>query len=381
MIPFRTGMDVLLRNPSALEGFKRIGLVAHPASINGMGIPSHILLRDALGERLQCLFGPEHGFYGVAPAGESVGHGEHPEWRIPIFSLYGDTTLSLAEKLSELDAIIFDLQDLSVRCYTYVSTLSQLMQASHQVGITLYVTDRPTPMMRKVDGPMRDGQVESFVAAIPAPLVYGMSPGETALWLKSFMAPDMKLRVIPCEGYDRSHTSDAEVWKTWIPPSPAIRSLASAYCYPVTVFTEAFPFLFCGRHSARAFTVLGSEAMDSVGFMGLMSKYTLPGLHLSPWREEGTNPMCGIQVHIQDARAMRPVQTAIALLLALQEMMGETSLWHEPSTRAHFFDQLMGGATTREQIIARMPLDEIVHSWKEPTEVFMRARAQHMLYV
>jgi len=379
MNAYKTGMDVLLGENALLQDLKRVGLVAHPASINRFGTRSHTLLHERIGDRLSALFGPEHGFYGVAGPGEAVLSGQHPEWRIPIHSLYGDDRVSLRDKIKGLDAIIFDLQDLSVRCYTYVSTLAQMMEAVSQTGARLIVTDRPTPFMNTVDGPMLDEGSRSFVAAIPAPLVYGMTPGETALWLKDILFPNLDLCVVPFERAGR-YASDAVFWRDWIPPSPAIRSLDCARCYPATVFTEAFPFLYCARHTGFAFTVLASEEFNAQQMLELLGKYVLPGCDVLPWTEGRGSAMTGIRLHVHDPALFRPARTSMALLLVLQEMLGKDALWRAPLARPDFFDKLMGGPSTREALLSDASLHDLTHVWETTSAPFFKQRAKHLIY-
>ena len=178
---FGTGMDVLLEERRDLIRHRRIGLVTHPAALTVRGQWSADLLWDEPDLTLACLLGPEHGLFGQTGAGEPVASAEHPAWRIPMHSLYGTQRKPTPEMLDGLDVILVDLQDLGVRCYTFVSTLFLVLEAAAELSIPVVVTDRPIPFPDVVDGPMRDAQFQSFVAQNELPLVYGMSQGECAL--------------------------------------------------------------------------------------------------------------------------------------------------------------------------------------------------------
>ncbi len=162
-IRFQLGIERLCDRP-ALLGRRRVGLVAHPASVDTGGVHTALRLRQLCGKRLVTLFGPEHGFYGRGGAGEEIGDTRHAAWQIPIRSLYGDHRKPTAEMLADLDAVVFDLQDIAVRCYTFVTTLRYVMEACAEQGKRLMVCDRPVPLPNVVDGPLPVAGLDSFVA-------------------------------------------------------------------------------------------------------------------------------------------------------------------------------------------------------------------------
>jgi uncharacterized protein YbbC (DUF1343 family) len=174
----RPGLEAL--DPAWLAG-RRVGLVAHPASRVSDGRHAAEFLRES-GANLVALFGPEHGFFGRSGAGEQIADATHAAWRIPIFSLYGETRAPTPAMLDLVDVFVFDVQTIACRAYTYVSTLRLLMEACAAVGKTLVVADRPDPLMlTPPDGPPLDPACASFVGLVPTPFCFGMTPGETAL--------------------------------------------------------------------------------------------------------------------------------------------------------------------------------------------------------
>ena len=177
----KQAMDAHLRSVLS-EG--RIGLLAHPASVDPAGIHTAVRLREAVGRRLTALVGPEHGFYGRGGAGEEIADARHPAWDIPIHSLYGDCRKPKPELLANLDTLVVDLQDIAVRCYTFVTTLRYAMEACAENHKRLVVLDRPVPLPNCVDGPMPEPEFASFVAGVPMPFIYGMTPGEAARFLR-----------------------------------------------------------------------------------------------------------------------------------------------------------------------------------------------------
>ena len=163
------GIDVLVRDHRERLMKSRVGLVAHPASVNADGIPTPDFLREA-GIPLACVMGPEHGFLGKGGAGEEIGHQRHAEWDIPVYSLYGDTRKPTSDMLAGLDVILFDLQDLGARPYTYGSTLRYVLEAAAEHDLPVLVADRPIPYPQVFDGPMREDAFESFVGFIRTPV-------------------------------------------------------------------------------------------------------------------------------------------------------------------------------------------------------------------
>ena len=248
------GIDTLvLKHADWLRG-KRIGLVAHPASVNAEGRHTAEVLLDVEGAELKRLFGAEHGFFGRAMAGEHVQDERHPELDLPVHSLYGESVYPPLEWFEDLDVVVFDLQDIAVRCYTYLATLRIMMESLAKAGKTLIVCDRPVPFPNTVDGPMREKNNLHFVAPAKVPLVYGMTPGEAAGWLKKARKIDVDLRVAKLQHYHREMRR-GDHWFPWVPPSPAIRTWETVWTYPMLVFTEALPVFTCDRHGDRAFGV------------------------------------------------------------------------------------------------------------------------------
>ncbi len=376
---FHTGMDVLLeRHAHKLKG-RRVALLAHPASINSMSVHSAILLSDHPDVNLKCLFGPEHGFYGFRGAGESVTNEVHPSWHIPIYSLYGDTCRPTPEILEGLDMIITDLQDIGVRCYTYGSTLRYLLEAAEKAGISVMVTDRPIPFPDTIDGPALNSLFESFVGCLPAPMVYGMTPGETALWLVNKLDLSLDLEVIPMKGYHREPVRKA-VWPEWVPPSPAIRSWESAWCYPATVFAEALPVLDCLRKTPQAFRMLTAPGVDGRELSAAMSDLELSGVYFEPCRDGQRPDREGIHIHVSNPSVFKPVLTGISILSVISNLYGDDFLWRHRGTREEFFDQLSGTDRVRTALRSDTPADDIAAEWKSDHETYLDSRKDALLY-
>lgn len=382
--PYRPGIDALVCDHHEWIRGRRVGLVAHAASVGHNGVPSARLIGKGRGT-LAALFGPEHGFAGTAGAGEAVPGGRHPEWNVPIHSLYGETRKPTEEMLAGIDVLVFDLQDLGARPYTYVSTLYLVLEAASEWGVPVVVADRPTPLVNVVDGPMLEPGRHSFVGMIPSPVVYGMTPGETAIWLNEQLGLDVDVRVAPMQGYRR-----AGAWgvgrEPWIPPSPAIRSWECGAAFPFTVFLEALPALDHGRGTETPFRVFGAPWLDAEAAGRDLTALGLPGVRFSACRYQigvgphKGEPANGVAIDIADYDKIRPVQTAAALIWTAQRLHGVERVWSDAGTREEFFDQLMGTSSVRTSLKAGAHPVEISAPWAIASSAFCETRKKHLLY-
>ena len=415
-LQFQYGVDVLLAEHGDWLRGRRVGLVAHAASVDAAGVPSAERLRAA-GVNLTALFGPEHGFAGLAAAGVEVGDARHGDWNIPIHSLYGATRKPTAAMLADVDVLLFDLQDLGVRCYTYSATLRNILEAAAENGKAVIVLDRPVPLAGVVDGPLPLEPFMSFVAAIPVPFCYGLTPGQTAPWLSAKLKLDLDLRVAPFRGVPPP--------ERWIPPSPAIRSPAHALAYPATVLFEAFPALDVGRKTDRAFLDVrqlpgGSDGVLESWSNGPQTAVLQQSSTTSPLRapsqglENGTElttrdwqeicetvirhlslvigghtndkgPMTsdhiglvmepladGLRLRVTGLTHYLPALTGVALVQAVQQVWGAENLWQKHGARPEWFDQLLGTDRVRLALLAGAKLAEIGAMWQNVAREFHR---------
>ncbi len=396
---FLPGIDVLLtRHRHWLEG-KRIGLVSHLAAVDSRGMTSaERLWRDRTPVRkrtlkLCALFGPEHGFFGLGDAGEKLLNQRHPEWGIPIYSLYGATRRPTPAMFKNLDVLVVDLQDLGARCYTYVATLRYVLEQAAVMGKQVIVADRPIPLPRIVDGPMQTPAFESFVASVRAPMHYGMTPGETALWLKADLGLDVSLRVARMQGYARDPARGAG-WPPWIPPSPGIRAWETGQCYLATVFCEALPLIDYGRATNLVFQVFAAPWMKSAPVCEWLNARRLPGVafyahpylpgRASPAESGKTTAVTmfdGVRLTVTDPGAFQPVYTGIAIIACLQELYGVRKVWQHAGVREEFFDKLYGTDAVRLALQAGVAPEKIRQAWVKTQRAFGPSRASSLLYL
>lgn len=313
----------------------KVGLLSHQAALLTTGETSAQALWRVFGVNFKALFGPEHGYFGGAAAGEKTAHQTHPSWGIPVYSLYGEYRKPTPEMLSGLDVLVVDLQDLGVRCYTYLATLLLTLEACAECGITCVVCDRPIPFHGMSDGPIAEAQHFSFVAPCALPLVYGMTHTEVAAWRQ---LPFESAKMV---GYETYIGGERPVgMPEFLPPSPAIRTWETARLYPAMVFAEALPQYDIGRTSAYAFRVLGAPWMQGERFADAFNRCDVPGVRAFDFTQrEGQG---AIRLHITDVNSYRPWTTTCALLELLRDHYGDEHLFAHADARPAWMTKLCG---------------------------------------
>ncbi len=380
-----TGMDVLLTEFPDWIRNARIGLVSHQAAVDQSGRTSAERLHECPGVRLSALFGPEHGFSGVALAGESTRDERHGDWNIPVYSLYGESRSPSPESLESLDLLVVELQDLGARPYTYVSTLRLVLEAASKARKPVIVADRPIPLASQSDGPFLDPRYASFVALIPTPMQYGMTQAETALYLRETLQLDLDLRVAPMRNYHRNPVPENH-WPRWVPPSPRIRSWSSACLFSATVFGEALPAIDYGSGSELAFQVVGAPWLNANALCRSFNEDAAEGVILTPCRYLSASgayrgqELEGARLTIRNPQSFRPVTTSVILLDHIHRNDSENRLWTAPDTRPDWFDKLYGTHTVRKALQAGTPGRILAQSWNPDLAAFGILRSRHLLY-
>lgn len=385
--PFQLGSDVLF-DRQLLRG-RRIGLVCNPASINA-GFEHVIDRAEAAGVRVGAIFGPQHGFRSDLQENmiESA-HDEDRRRRIPIYSLYSETREPTADMLAGLDALVVDLQDVGTRIYTYIYTMAHCLRAGRQHGVPVVVCDRPNPINGvDVEGPMLEPGFESFVGQFPIPMRHGMTIGELARLFNEHFGIGAKLEVVAMPAWRREAFHD-ETGLPWVLPSPNIPTLESAIVYPGTVLFEGTN-VSEGRGTTRPFELIGAPWIEPERFAARLNALGLPGVYCRPALFEPTfhkhaGASCGgCQLHITDRRAIRPVETGVALLAAFREQGPDHFAWREPPYEYEYLlapiDILCGSSEVRERIEQGESASAIAAAWRDPVEAFAAIRSRFLLY-
>ena len=309
------------------------------------------VLMRSFPERFKSLFSAEHGFFGIVAPGEKTGADNHPYWKLPIHSLYGEHRRPTPEMLEGVERMVVDLCDIAVRCYTYLATLKNTLESCAAAGIPVTVVDREIPLGGIVDGPMREDAFSSFVAPVNVPLCHAMTPGECALWMRDVLPIPVELTVIKLKNWN--HRCRAP-WVNFVPPSPAIRSWDSAVMYPLTVFTEAYPAVDCDRAGSMAFRVVGAPWIDQKVIIGeLAPSLAVCGVETRPYRyRPGSGDYAGVTIDgvlfsIADPDAFRPVKAGVSVLSALLRRYGDKVA---QGSRPEWADKLYGSSDVREAL-------------------------------
>jgi uncharacterized protein YbbC (DUF1343 family) len=368
---------------------ERLGLVAHPASVTPDLEPSvDALWRGGFG--LRALFGPQHGARGEKQDNmiESDPYTD-PATGLPVHSLYGEVRKPTPEMLAGLDALLFDLQDVGVRVYTFVWTMALAMEACAEAGVRFVVLDRPNPVggMRR-EGPVLRPGFESFVGLHPVPLRHGLTTGELARWLNGVRGLGCELEVVPCSGLERWMR-----WKDtglpWVMPSPNLPTPEACEVYPGMVLLEGTN-LSEGRGTTRPFELFGAPFIDPgalVAALGtrLGSGVKLRPCHFEPTFQKHAGTLCGgAQIHVLEPDAFEAVRTAVEILVAVKALAGGSFAWREPPYEYEEvvppIDLLWGHDGLRHGIDAGLGTEELISGVDAELAAFTRSVEPYLLY-
>ncbi len=379
----KLGNDLLVENPLDLLKGKRVGLVInHTARLSSGEFLVDVLMQK--GMNIVALFGPEHGVRGEASAGEKVSDTKDEKTGIPIFSLYGKIRKPTTEMLTNIDVLVYDIQDVGARFYTYISTMGLAMEAAAEKGIPFIVLDRPNPLGGlKIDGPIMEDSLNSFVGMYPIPVVYGLTCGELATmineegWLKDKVK--CKLSVIKMEGWKREMLWN-DTGLTWIPPSPNIKTPATAFVYPATCFIEATN-VSEGRGTEKPFQYIGAPFIKGEELSSSLGKLKLPGVKFSPVEftpssSKFKGELCrGVFVEVSDARKFEAVRTGVALI---SEMLGLYP--SQVKINRTGFVRLMGSSLIHDVLVKGVATMKGLPAWREEVFKYKRESLKYHLY-
>ncbi len=389
-MPVQTGLARLAVD--GLPGLKgrRVGLICNPTSVDGELRHAVELLRPKL--NITALFGPEHGVRGDAQDMISVDDARDPVSGLPVHSLYGHTEASLTPTpamLDDVDVVIYDVQDVGSRYYTFVWTMVLAMRACAKVGKQLVVLDRPNPIGGvAVEGPLIEAGFESFVGLVSCPNRHGMTAGEIARWRHAVEKLDLELAVIGMRGWSRDmhyeHTG-----LPWVLPSPNMPTVDTALVYPGMCLVEGTE-LSEGRGTTRPFELVGAPHLDGHRLAAALDAMRLPGVRFRPvvftpqFQKHAKTACGGVQLHVSDALAFRSYRTGVAVLKCARDQAPEKFRWREKAYE--FVDQipaidlLAGTAKLREGIEAGASLDDLTARWPRDEGMFTDERSAYLLY-
>ena len=382
------GVEVLVRDHARdLEG-KRIGILTNPTGVTRTLESTIDVVRALPNAEVVRLFSPEHGLRGQHYAGDKVNENVDPISGLPVESLYGATRKPTPEMLEGLDIVMYDIQDVGHRTYTYVSSLTYLMEACEAAGVAVWVLDRPDPMGGQITGgPMLDDDLQSFIGIHPVPQVYGMTPGEWARMIKAERTPDIELRVIAMDGWQRGMNYGELGW-IWIPTSQHIPHWESSYFYAMTGTLGEMHALNNGVGTPSPFQLLGAQWLQPIEFAARLNAQELPGVIFRPTSFKpryafGTGELLhGVQIHISDIKTVDPTKVLTALMLELMHAAPERKLFDaldNGNGQATMFLKALGDRSLAE-LLARNKLDAFETTGNQALESFRERRLKYLIY-
>jgi uncharacterized protein YbbC (DUF1343 family) len=384
----RTGLDQLLSRPSVLKGL-RLGLVANPASVTHRLVPAAIALRAVKSLRLRALFGPEHGVWADAQDLVEVDDGHDSKTGLPVYSLYGATRVPTPGMLAGLDAVVFDMQDVGARYYTFAYTMLHVLEACAREGQRVVVLDRPNPLGgAAVEGNLLDPAFASFVGLHPLPVRHGLTLGELALLFRDELDVDVDLTVIRMKGWSRAMAFE-DTGLPWVMPSPNMPTVDTAYVYPGGCLIEGTN-LSEGRGTTRPFELVGAPWIDPWELARDLERESLPGARFRPlffkptFQKHAGVPCGGVQVHVHDRRLFPAYLTYLLLIFHARRQDPRKFAWRRPpyeyERRKLPFDILCGTDRIRRTIERGTSPRTFEPSWRADVAGFKRRRRPFLLY-
>jgi len=388
----RTGLERFLDEPMRWVGRARVGMVANPTTVDRRLAHAVDILHERRDVDLRLLFGPEHGIRGAAQDMIEVGDARDPATGLPEISLYGKSFQSLCPTpvhLSQIDVLLFDIQDIGARYYTYAATMALCMRAAKKNGVKVVILDRPNPIGgAQIEGGGLEPGLENFCGLYPVPQRHAMTLGELARLYNETFAIGCELEVAACEGW-RRHWYYDNCDLPWIMPSPNIPTLDTAIVYPGMCLLEGTN-LSEGRGTTRPFELFGAPFIDARKLAAELRRYDLPGVIFRPCVIEPAfhkfaGQRCGaLQLHVTDRRLFAPYRTGIAVLVAVKSLWPEAFAWrvepYEFRSDVPAIDLLTGMPRVRVAIESGADLDTVMQIACSGTDAYDAGRERALLY-
>lgn len=385
------GLERFLSAPSSWVGDgERVGLICNQASVDHRFRYAPDLLNDHPGIGLAALFGPQHGIRGdVQDNMVETGHGRDSRTGLPVYSLYSETREPTPSMMDDVDALVFDLQDIGGRVYTFIYTMANAMRACARDKKRFIVLDRPNPINGEhVEGSLLEKGHESFVGQFPIPMRHGLTAGELSKMFNVRFGINCDLTVVEMQGWDRSLFLD-ETDAPWVLPSPNMPTVDTATVFPGTVYLEGTE-VSEGRGTTRPFELVGAPYIEPESFSEHLNRLELPGVYfratvfMPGFQKFAGNACGGVFLHVTDRKSFRPVKTGIGIVKVLIDQYGDDFEWKKAPYEYEFernaFDVIAGSTRLREMLEQGAPLGEICESWEGGERSFIEARSEFLLY-
>ncbi len=380
---FRLGIEVLReRGFDALEG-KRVGLITNQSGVDSKGQKTRMILHGAKNVKLTALYTPEHGLDGTEKAGIYVASRKDEATGVMAYSIYGKSRKPSPEMLKDVDVLVFDIQDVGARCYTYVSTMGLCMEAAAEAGKEFVVLDRPNPLGgARVEGPPMEKRWQSFVGQYPVPFVHGLTAGELARmivgekWIKSVP----KLTIVPMTGWKR-----ATLWQDtglpWTRTSPNIPKPLSPTYYIATGILGHLPAADVGTETPIPFEYAAAEGVDAEAFAKRMGELGFEGVRFTPYQSAKKKGWAGCRIEIDPRSEVYLSALDVALVCELHRAKGGAGLLAgAEGWKLDLFRKVYGSTDLDEALKAGADFGKIVKSWEPSVKAFRKAREGYLLY-
>jgi len=381
----KTGLDRLLKDKFDLIKGKRIGLVTNQTGITRdikNNIDTITSIKDA---NLVALFAPEHGLMGCEQAGEHIKSYKDTKTGIQVYSLYGKSKKPTSQMLKNIDLLLFDIQDIGARFYTYISTLKYVLEGAAACGVKVLILDRPNPITgEKVEGSVLDTAFSSFVGIAPIPIRHGMTVGELALMFNDIFSFKAEIEVLKIESWRRNMWFD-ETGLPWVAPSPNMPDIETAIVYPGTCLLEATN-ISCGRGTAKPLSILGAPWIDGNILTSALNQKGLPGVKFRstafiPYSSKYQGERCeGVEIYVLNRDEFQPVRTGLEIIAGVKKLYPKEFMWQPPQNGLYGFDKLMGTDKVRKELDSGVAVYKIVQEWQESLNSFKKNREKYLLY-
>ena len=388
-IRIQTGIEVLKNsNFKLLEG-KRVGLITNPTGVDNQLKSTIDILHEAPNVNLVALFGPEHGVRGDVHAGDHVDNSSDPTTGLPVGSLYGKTRKATPDMLKGIDVLVYDIQDIGCRSFTYISTMGLAMEAAAENNIEFVVLDRPNPLGGlKVEGNLAEDGYISFVSQFKIPYLYGLTCGELAQMLneENMLAKQCKLTVVKMKGWKRK-MDYTQTGLQWIPSSPHIPHAHSAFFYPVSGIVGELGYLSIGVGYTIPFQMFAADWIKAEEFASALNNLHLQGvhfrpMHLKPFYSVGVGTqMQGVQVHLTDYQKANLSEIQFYVMQVIAQLYPDKAVFANANEkRFDMFDKVSGSNQIRLLFAKNNRFEDIQAYWNKDVEAFKKLSKKYYLY-
>lgn len=381
------GLEVLASVDFAPLKGKNIALMTNPSAIDRHFTSTYDHFRHADACRLVALLAPEHGLWATVADGVAIPSTRDPRTGVTIHSLYGDAYRPTREMLADVDVVVCDIQDIGVRYYTFVWTITHILEACGEYGVPALILDRPNPLGDTTAGAMLDMSLASLVGRAPIPVQHGMTLAELIVMFNDLWNPHpASLEVVPCKGLQR-HALWYTHQRPFVPPSPNMPHHSTVQQYPGACLIEGTN-LSEGRGTTLPFEIVGAPFIDAIDLATALNAHDLPGVHFRPHTMTPTaskfahQPCQGVQVHITDSRAFDAIHTWLTVIQHIAQTYPEDFAWqaHHETNPGHHFDRLIGRSDVRHQLMQQVTPAQITKDWHNNLHRFRDQRRPYLIY-